>query len=74
MNTHPKYPHRARDTRSLFGSLVVAAIMLVILLLATSCTPPPRAIIVPQEAGISPGEFAIIAFVSLLFVLRRKRA
>jgi hypothetical protein len=54
------------------AAIAIAAITLVIL--ATSCTPPPRAIIVPQEAAISPGEFAIIAFVSLLFVIRRKRA
>lgn len=68
MTPNPKYPYRPRSTRSLLGSLVVAAIMLAILLALTSCSAPP------VYAAVSPGEFAVIAFVSLLFVLRRKRS
>jgi hypothetical protein len=35
MTTHPKYPPKPRDTRSLLDSLVVAIIMLIIITIAT---------------------------------------
>ncbi len=75
MKTLPNHPYRERDTSALLRSLIVAAIMFALLLFFTACMTPPRAnIVTPQEAGISPTEAVIIAAVSLLFVLRRKRA